>query len=92
MRIGVPREIKTLEGRVGLVPEAAGELVKHGHTVYVQSSAGELSGFGDEDYRRAGVEILPDARSVYEQCEMIVKVKEPQAPELPLLRKDHLLF
>jgi alanine dehydrogenase len=92
MRIGVPREIKTLEGRVGLVPEAAGELVKHGHKVYLQSTAGELSGFCDEDYRRAGVEILPDAQSLYEQSEMIVKVKEPQAAELPLLRQDHLLF
>ncbi|MGD8591391.1 MAG: alanine dehydrogenase [Gammaproteobacteria bacterium] len=92
MRIGVPREIKTLEGRVGLVPEAAGELVKHGHTVYLQSTAGELSGFSDEDYRRAGVEILPDAQSLYEQSEMIVKVKEPQTAELALLRQDHLLF
>lgn len=92
MRIGVPREIKTLEGRVGLVPEAAGELVKHGHTVYLQSSAGELSGFSDDDYREAGVGILPDAKSLYEQSEMIVKVKEPQAAELPLLRQDHLLF
>ncbi|MCG6969675.1 MAG: alanine dehydrogenase [Gammaproteobacteria bacterium] len=92
MRIGVPREIKTLEGRVGLVPEAAGELVKHGHNVYLQSTAGELSGFSDEDYRRAGVEILPDAESLYGQSEMIVKVKEPQTAEIPLLRKDHLLF
>ncbi len=92
MRIGVPREIKTLEGRVGLVPEAAGELVKHGHKVFLQSSAGELSGFSDDDYRMAGVEILPDAKSLYEQSEMVVKVKEPQAVELPLLRQDHLLF
>ncbi len=92
MRIGVPREIKTLEGRVGLVPEAAGELVKHGHTVYIQSTAGELSGFSDEDYRQAGVEILADASSLYAQSELIVKVKEPQPSELSLLRKDHILF
>lgn len=92
MRIGVPREIKTLEGRVGLVPEAAGELVKHGHQVYVQSTAGQLSGFSDEEYLQAGVEILPDAKALYDQSEMIVKVKEPQVAELALLRKDHLLF
>ena len=92
MRIGVPREIKTLEGRVGLVPEAAAELVKHGHTVYLQSTAGELSGFSDEEYRQAGVEVLPDAKTLYAQSEMIVKVKEPQAAEVPLLRQDHILF
>jgi alanine dehydrogenase len=92
MRIGIPREVKILEGRVGLVPEAAGELVQHGHKVYLQSTAGDLSGFSDEAYRQVGVEILPDAQSLYEQSEMIVKVKEPQPAELPLLRKDHLLF
>jgi alanine dehydrogenase len=92
MRIGIPREIKTLEGRVGLVPEAAGELVKHGHKVFLQSTAGVLSGFSDEQYRQAGVEILPDAASLYGQSEMIIKVKEPQPAELPLLREDHLLF
>ena len=92
MRIGIPREIKTLEGRVGLVPEAAGELVQHGHQVYLQSTAGDLSGFNDEAYRRVGVSILPDAKTLYDQCEMVVKVKEPQAAELPFLRKDHLLF
>jgi len=92
MRIGVPREIKTLEGRVGLVPEAAGELVEHGHKVYIQSTAGVLSGFSDDNYRQAGVEILPDAQSLYAQSELIVKVKEPQPSELPLLRKDHILF
>jgi alanine dehydrogenase len=92
MRIGIPREIKTLEGRVGLVPEAAGELVKHGHKVFLQSTAGVLSGFSDEQYRQAGVEILPDAESLYGQSEMIIKVKEPQPAELPLLREDHLLF
>lgn len=92
MRIGIPREVKILEGRVGLVPEAAGELVQHGHKVYMQSTAGDLSGFSDDAYRQVGVEILPDAKSLYDQCEMIVKVKEPQKAELPYLRKDHLLF
>jgi alanine dehydrogenase len=92
MRIGIPREIKILEGRVGLVPEAAGELVQHGHNVHLQSTAGDLSGFSDEAYREVGVKIVPDAESLYDQSEMIVKVKEPQPSELPLLRKDHLLF
>jgi alanine dehydrogenase len=92
MRIGIPREIKILEGRVGLVPEAAGELVQHGHKVFLQSTAGDLSSFNDDAYRQVGVEILPDAESLYDQSEMIVKVKEPQPSELPFLRKDHLLF
>jgi alanine dehydrogenase len=92
MKIGIPREIKTLEGRVALIPDAAGQLVRMGHTVYVQQDAGQLSGYTNEDYRKVGVEILPDASSLYGAAEMIVKVKEPQPDEFALLREDHLLF
>lgn len=92
MQIGIPREIKTLEGRVALIPEAAGELVKHGHQVFVQSCAGELSGYYDDAYQRVGVDILPTAEAVYAQSELIVKVKEPQIEELALLKPEHLLF
>ncbi len=92
MRIGIPREVKTLEGRVGLVPAAVAELVHHGHQLLVEHGAGILSGYTDEDYRQAGAAILPDAKSVYGDAQMIIKVKEPQPQELELLRKDHLLF
>lgn len=92
MRIGVPKEIKTLEGRVALIPEAAGQLVNEGHDVFLQSGAGLLSGYMDSDYASTGVQILPTAEAVYEQAEMIVKVKEPQREELELLRSDHMLF
>ena len=92
MRIGIPKEIKTLEGRVALIPAAAGQLVKEGHEVYLQSGAGLLSGYIDTDYVQSGVQILPTAVDVFTASEMIVKVKEPQAEELELLRADHLLF
>ncbi|NCT66307.1 MAG: alanine dehydrogenase [Rhodanobacteraceae bacterium] len=92
MRIGVPSETKTLEGRVALVPAACGDLVRRGHEVYVQAGAGLKSGFGDDDYARVGVKLAPDAKALYEAAEMIVKVKEPIAGDLEHLRKDHLLF
>jgi len=92
MKIGIPREVKTLEGRVALIPDAAGHLVRQGHTVYIQQDAGRLSGYTDKDYRKVGVEILPDAPSLYGAAQLIVKVKEPQPQEFSLLRKDHLLF
>lgn len=92
MRIGVPTEVKTLEGRVGLIPAAVGELVRKNHEVYVQSGAGIASGYSDDQFRAAGAAILPDATSVYDTAEMVVKVKEPQPQEWPLLRRDHLLF
>ncbi|MGV8944407.1 alanine dehydrogenase [Thermomonas sp.] len=92
MRIGVPKETKTLEGRVALVPAAAGDLVKHGHEVWVEHDAGLKSGFRDEHYARLGVHIAPDAAALYEQGELIVKVKEPIEGDLAHLRKDHLLF
>ncbi|TWT23524.1 alanine dehydrogenase [Luteimonas marina] len=92
MRIGVPKETKTLEGRVALVPAAAGDLVRRGHEVWVEQDAGTLSGFADADYARLGVKIAPDAAALYERGELIVKVKEPIAGDLALLRSDHLLF
>ncbi len=92
MKIGIPREVKTLEGRVALIPDAAAHLVRQGHRVYVQQDAGQLSGYPDDDYRKVGVEVLPDATSLYAAAEMIVKVKEPQPEEFDLLRQDHLLF
>jgi alanine dehydrogenase len=92
MRIGVPREIKTLEGRVALVPAAAGQLVAQGHEVWVEQGAGVASGYSNEQYLAAGVKLADDAASLYGQAEMIVKVKEPQPAEVALLRKDQLLF
>ncbi|SCZ59157.1 alanine dehydrogenase [Thiohalomonas denitrificans] len=92
MRIGIPTEVKTLEGRVGLVPAAAAELVRRGNEVFIQMGAGTASGYDDEQYRAAGVGLLPDAAAVYRRAEMIIKVKEPQQEELKLLRRDHLLF
>ena len=92
MRIGIPRETKTLEGRVALVPAATADLVRRGHEVWVERGAGAKSGFGDEDYARFGVHIAPDAAALYEKGQLIVKVKEPIEGDLALLRKDHLLF
>ena len=92
MKIGVPTEIKPLEGRVGLVPQAAGDILHAGHQVCVQSGAGMASGFSDADYVQQGVQIVPDAESLYGESELIVKVKEPIGPELELLREDHILF
>ena len=92
MRIGVPRETKTLEGRVALVPAAAGDLVNRGHEVWIERDAGMKSGFSDEHYTRLGVRIAADAAALYEKGELIVKVKEPIEGDLALLRKDHLLF
>ncbi|GAB2617007.1 alanine dehydrogenase [Novilysobacter erysipheiresistens] len=92
MRIGVPKETKTLEGRVALVPAAAGDLVNRGHEVWLEKDAGIKSGFSDEEYTRLGVNIAPDAAALYEKGELIVKVKEPIAGDLQHLRKDHLLF
>jgi alanine dehydrogenase len=92
MRIGVPKETKTLEGRVALVPAAAGDLAKRGHEVWLEKDAGIKSGFSDEQYTRLGVKIAPDAAALYEKGELIVKVKEPIAGDLAHLRRDHLLF
>jgi alanine dehydrogenase len=92
MRIGIPKEVKIREGRVALIPPAAGELARAGHEVLVQAGAGVLSGYPDEDYRRVGAAIVPDAAALYGRAELVVKVKEPVAAEYPLLRKEHMLF
>lgn len=92
MKIGIPKEIKTLEGRVGLIPAACAELIHHGHDVFVQTNAGILSGYSDDDYVRAGASMCPDAASTYQQAEMIVKVKEPIAEDIKYLQKHHILF
>jgi alanine dehydrogenase len=92
MRIGIPSETKTLEGRVALVPAAAADLVRRGHEVFIQSGAGEKSGFSDQAYVDEGIKIAADAAALYEAGELIVKVKEPIAGDLALLKKHHLLF
>ena len=92
MIIGIPKEIKNNENRVALTPAGAKELVKRGHTVYVQHTAGENSGFPDSAYETVGAKILPSISDVYQTAEMIVKVKEPIAVEYPLVRKGQLVF
>lgn len=92
MIIGIPKEIKNNESRVGMTPSGVQEMTKQGHTVYVQSSAGENSGFCDDAYIAAGAKILPTAEEVYAVAEMIVKVKEPIECEYKLVRKGQLVF
>lgn len=92
MIIGVPKEIKNNENRVALTPAGVAEMVKSGHTVYVQATAGMGSGFSDEDYIHAGATILPTIEEVYAIAEMIMKVKEPIASEYKLIKKDQILF
>ncbi len=92
MIVGIPKEIKDHEYRVGMIPAGVHALVVAGHTVYVETSAGEGSGITDIEYAEAGAEILSDAKSVYEQSEMIVKVKEPIEPEYDLLQRGQTLF
>ena len=92
MRIGVPTEVKILEGRVGLIPEACADLVRAGHEVFVQRGAGVQSGYSDASYRQLGVQVAADAAALHQAAELIVKVKEPQPEELKLLEPRHLLF
>ncbi|AXS82904.1 MULTISPECIES: alanine dehydrogenase [Marinobacter] len=92
MIVGVPTEIKNNEFRVGLGPEAVHELVAHGHQVVVQADAGAGVGFTDEQYLAAGARLAASAEEVFEQAELIVKVKEPQSSERALLRPHHTLF
>jgi alanine dehydrogenase len=92
MIIGVPKEIKNNENRVALTPSGASELVKNGHTVYVQASAGIGSGFDDAEYTEAGAKLLPTIEEVYGIAEMIIKVKEPIESEYSLIRPNQLLF
>lgn len=92
MIIGVPKEIKNNENRVALTPAGATELVKRGHQVFVQHTAGEGSGFPDDEYTAAGAAILPTIEDVYAIAEMIIKVKEPIEPEYKLIKEGQLLF
>ena len=92
MKIGIPKEIKNNENRVGMTPAGVFELTKRNHTVYVKATAGEGSGFFDKDYREVGATILPTINDVYDQSEMIVKVKEPIAEEYPLIKENQVVF
>src|SRR5213595_3530033 len=92
MVIGVPKEIKEQEQRVALLPSAANQLIRHGHSVLVEKNAGIGSGYADEEYVKAGAQIMDTARKVFAQAEMIVKVKEPLKAEYGLLRKGQILF
>ena len=92
MKIGVPSEIKAQESRVGLTPLSVQELTNHGHEVLIQDKAGFGAGFENEDYQKAGAHIAPTAGDVFNDSDMIVKVKEPQSEEVSMLRENQLLF
>ena len=92
MKVGIPKEIKNNENRVGMTPAGVAELTHRGHEVSVQHTAGEGSGFSDDEYIKAGASILPTIEAVYRECDMIVKVKEPIEPEYELVRPSQLLF
>jgi alanine dehydrogenase len=92
MRVGVPKEIKSEENRVGLTPASVRELVHHGHEVVVETRAGDGIGFDDQAYRTAGATILASAEEVFARAQLIVKVKEPQPVELKRLKPEHVLF
>ncbi|MCC9167943.1 alanine dehydrogenase [Pontibacter harenae] len=92
MIVGVPKEIKNNENRVGVTPAGVIELVRNGHTVYIHTTAGEGSGFNDSDYEKAGATILPSIEEVYGIADMIIKVKEPIEPEYNLIKEGQLLF
>jgi alanine dehydrogenase len=92
MIIGVPKEIKEQEQRVALLPSVVTQLTKHGHSVLVETNAGLGSGYPDEEYLKAGAEIVEQAKEVFARADMIVKVKEPLKAEFPLLRRGQILF
>ena len=92
MIIGIPKEIKEQEQRVALLPSAANQLTRRGHSVVVQRNAGIGSGYPDEDYTKAGAEIVDQAKELFARADMIVKVKEPLQAEFPLLRRGQILF
>ncbi|HIP09296.1 MAG TPA: alanine dehydrogenase [Rhodospirillales bacterium] len=92
MRIGVPKEIKVHEYRVGLVPASVRELIHNGHDVIIEQDAGVGIGFEDADYAAIGAEILPASADVFKTADMIIKVKEPQVTEISMLRPDQILF
>lgn len=92
MKIGIPKEIKNNENRVGMTPAGVAELVKHGHEVFVQHTAGESSGFADQEYEKMGARILPTIEDVYQAADMIIKVKEPIESEYNLVKEGQLVF
>ncbi len=92
MRIGVPKEIKTQEYRVGLTPAGVRELVHHGHEVIVEHDAGAGIGYDDDDYRAAGASVAAAAEALFKSADLIVKVKEPQPSEIAMLRRGQILF
>ena len=92
MRIGVPSEIKAQESRVGLTPLSVQELTNHGHDVLIQDIAGFGAGFENLDYEKAGAKLAPTAGDIFNDSDMIVKVKEPQSEEVSMLRDNQLLF
>jgi alanine dehydrogenase len=92
MLIGVPKEIKDHEERVGLVPSSVDELVAHGHTIQIEAGAGNGSGFSDADYSKSGAQIVANADAIWSAADMIVKIKEPLSPERKKLRQGQILF
>ena len=92
MRVGIPKEIKVLEYRVGMVPSGVKELVSDGHEVFVESSAGMGIGMTDEDYIKAGAKVLNTPEEIFDTCELIIKVKEPQLQECKMLKAGQVLF
>jgi len=92
MILGIPKEVKNNENRVALTPSGVREFIRNGHRVYVQSTAGEGSGFPDDMYLEAGAETLPDIQSVYHSADMLMKVKEPVESEYQLVKQDQLIF
>ena len=92
MQIGVPRERKTLEKRVAITPQGAGQLIQHGHTVLIEASAGDGSGFTDDDYRTVGCKIAKTLGDVWNNAELLVKVKEPDPSEFEFFRPGLVLF
>lgn len=92
MKIGIPKEIKTKEYRVGIIPSGVRVLVQGGHKVYIEKDAGEKSGFSNDDYMEAGAIILQSPKEIFNTCEMILKVKEPQLQEYDLLKPGQILF
>jgi alanine dehydrogenase len=92
MKIGIPTEVKADEYRVAVTPAGVREMVEHGHEVVIESGAGEGSAIGDGQFESQGARMLPDAASVFGEADMVLKVKEPQPPEIEMLREDQLLF
>src|SRR5574341_1327885 len=92
MVIGVPKEIKNGEKRVGMTPQGVDALVSHRHRVLVEKGAGTGSGFSDHEYEKAGAILVNDAKDVWQEADILVKVKEPLEPEFPLMRAGQVLF